>query len=74
MPELPEVETIVRGLRPLLEGRRVEAVWWSGKALHMRRPVDVRGLRPSGRRPRHSLDNERLLFEVRVLDAGASRQ
>ena len=45
MPELPEVETIVRGLRPLLEGRRVEAVWWSGKPLHMRRPVDVRGLR-----------------------------
>ena len=45
MPELPEVETIVRGLRPLLEGRRVEAVWWSGKPLHMRRPVDLRGLR-----------------------------
>ena len=45
MPELPEVETIVRGLRPRLEGRRVEAVWWSGKPLHMRRPVDVRGLR-----------------------------
>lgn len=45
MPELPEVETIVRGLRPLLEGRRVEAAWWSGKPLHMRRPVDVRGLR-----------------------------
>ena len=45
MPELPEVETIVRGLRPLLEGRRVETVWWSGKPLHMRRPVDVHGLR-----------------------------
>ena len=26
MPELPEVETIVRGLRPRLRGRRVEAV------------------------------------------------
>src|SRR5262245_14266941 len=24
MPELPEVETMVRGLRPVLEGRRVE--------------------------------------------------
>lgn len=26
MPELPEVETVVRGLAPLLEGRRLEAV------------------------------------------------
>lgn len=45
MPELPEVETIVRGLRPLVQGRSIEAVWWSGKPLHLRRPVDVRGLR-----------------------------
>jgi formamidopyrimidine-DNA glycosylase len=45
MPELPEVETIVRGLRPLLAGRRIEAVWWSGKPLHLRRPVNLRGLR-----------------------------
>lgn len=26
MPELPEVETVMRGLRPVLEGRRVETV------------------------------------------------
>ena len=26
MPELPEVETVMRGLRPVLEGRRIEAV------------------------------------------------
>jgi len=45
MPELPEVETIVRGLAPRLRGRRIESVWWSGKALHLRRKVDVRGLR-----------------------------
>jgi formamidopyrimidine-DNA glycosylase len=45
MPELPEVETIVRGLAPVLRGRRVEAVWWSGKPLHLRRKVDLRGLR-----------------------------
>jgi formamidopyrimidine-DNA glycosylase len=26
MPELPEVETVVRGLKPVLEGRRIESV------------------------------------------------
>jgi len=45
MPELPEVETIVRGLGPRLRGRRVESIWWSGKRLHLRRKVDVAGLR-----------------------------
>ena len=45
MPELPEVETIVRGLAPLVQGRRIEAVWWSGKGLHLGRKVDLRGLR-----------------------------
>ena len=45
MPELPEVETIVRGLAPRLRGRRVESVWWSGQPLHLRRKVDLRGLR-----------------------------
>lgn len=45
MPELPEVETIVRGLAPVLRGRRVESVSWSGKPLHLRRKVDVAGLR-----------------------------
>jgi formamidopyrimidine-DNA glycosylase len=45
MPELPEVETIVRGLEPALRGRRVEAVWGSGLPLHLNRPVDLRALR-----------------------------
>ena len=45
MPELPEVETIVRGLGPLLRGRRIEGVWWSGQGLHLGRKVDLRGLR-----------------------------
>lgn len=45
MPELPEVETIVRGLAPRLRGRRVESVWWSGQPLHLRRKVDLPGLR-----------------------------
>jgi formamidopyrimidine-DNA glycosylase len=45
MPELPEVETIVRGLDPVVRGRRVERVWTSGQPLHLARPVDLRGLR-----------------------------
>ena len=28
MPELPEVETVVRGLREPLVGRRIESVWY----------------------------------------------
>jgi len=49
MPELPEVETIVRGLAPRLRGRRIESIWWSGQALHLRRPVDLAGLRAVAR-------------------------
>jgi formamidopyrimidine-DNA glycosylase len=45
MPELPEVETIVRGLRPRLEGRPIRAVWGSGLPLRLARPVALRKLR-----------------------------
>jgi formamidopyrimidine-DNA glycosylase len=45
MPELPEVETIVRGLAPALRGRRVVEVWGSGLPLHLVRTVDLRALR-----------------------------
>jgi formamidopyrimidine-DNA glycosylase len=42
MPELPEVETIVRSLRPRLEGATIEAVWTSGLPLRLARPLDAR--------------------------------
>src|SRR4051812_6826728 len=42
MPELPEVETIVRSLRPRLVGARIEAVWTSGLPLRLARPLDTR--------------------------------
>jgi formamidopyrimidine-DNA glycosylase len=45
MPELPEVETIVRSLRPRLVGARIEAVWTSGLPLRLARPLDVSLLR-----------------------------
>jgi formamidopyrimidine-DNA glycosylase len=41
MPELPEVETIVRSLRPRLQGARVAQVWTSGLPLRLGRPLDV---------------------------------
>lgn len=41
MPELPEVETVVRSLRPRLQGARLEGIWWSGLPLRMLRPPDV---------------------------------
>jgi formamidopyrimidine-DNA glycosylase len=44
MPELPEVETVVRTLRPQLVGRRIRAVWSSGQSLRMRRAVDFAAL------------------------------
>lgn len=56
MPELPEVETVVRDLRPLLEGRTIRAARQSKKKL--RRPwkpqwsADVAGARVAGLRRR----------------------
>ena len=40
MPELPEVETVVRTLRPRLLGATIAAVWTSDKGLRLARPVD----------------------------------
>jgi formamidopyrimidine-DNA glycosylase len=45
MPELPEVETIVRGLAPQIEGRRIDAVWGSRLPLRLARPVALARLR-----------------------------
>lgn len=43
MPELPEVETVARSLRPAVLGKVLKEVWWSGLAL--RQPVDLPALR-----------------------------
>ncbi|MDX2022483.1 MAG: bifunctional DNA-formamidopyrimidine glycosylase/DNA-(apurinic or apyrimidinic site) lyase [Deltaproteobacteria bacterium] len=45
MPELPEVETVVRSLSPLLRERTIESVWTSGLPLHMQKQVDEAALR-----------------------------
>jgi formamidopyrimidine-DNA glycosylase len=41
MPELPEVETVVRTLRPRLVGAHLGKLWWSGLGLRMGRPPDL---------------------------------
>jgi formamidopyrimidine-DNA glycosylase len=45
MPELPEVETVVRSLRPRLVGRTIRGVWSSGRPLRMRHKVDLAALK-----------------------------
>jgi formamidopyrimidine-DNA glycosylase len=42
MPELPEVETTVRGLRPVLEGQRIVSVEARRPDLRWALPVDLR--------------------------------
>jgi len=45
MPELPEVETIARDLDAAIVGATVTAVWGSGLPLHLKRAVDLTGIR-----------------------------
>jgi formamidopyrimidine-DNA glycosylase len=72
MPELPEVETIVRGLAPKVRGRQIDAVWWSGEGLHLGRKVDLRGLRAVavGR----AIAGVRRRGKYILVDVGADRQ
>lgn len=44
MPELPEVETIRRGLDAALRGRRVSSAWVSGTALRKPSPLPLQAL------------------------------
>lgn len=66
MPELPEVETIVRGLRPILEGRRIASIEMRRPDLRRPFPPDLRqrltGARVTGlgRRAKYGLiDSDR---------------
>ena len=45
MPELPEVETVVRSLRPQIVGKTIRSVWSSGLGLRMGRKIDEKALR-----------------------------
>ena len=45
MPELPEVETVVRTLRPQVVGQTMRSLWTSGLSLRMARKLDHAGLR-----------------------------
>jgi formamidopyrimidine-DNA glycosylase len=41
MPELPEVETVVRSISTLLINNKIESAWTSGLPLHMQKVVDA---------------------------------
>jgi formamidopyrimidine-DNA glycosylase len=45
MPELPEVETVVRTLRPQIVGQTMDLLWTSGHSLRMARKLDHARLR-----------------------------
>jgi formamidopyrimidine-DNA glycosylase len=45
MPELPEVETVVRTLRPQILGKTISSVWTSGLPLRMAKRLDEAALR-----------------------------
>jgi len=45
MPELPEVETVVRTLRPLIVGKTLGVPWTSGLPLRLARKLDEKRLR-----------------------------
>jgi formamidopyrimidine-DNA glycosylase len=68
MPELPEVETIVRGLGPVLRGRRVVAVEVRERRLRVPVPPDL-AARLAGRRIADVLRRGKYL--VAALDDGA---
>jgi len=44
MPELPEVETVVRSISILLINSKIESAWTSGLPLHMQKVVDADAL------------------------------
>ncbi|MCB1380783.1 MAG: bifunctional DNA-formamidopyrimidine glycosylase/DNA-(apurinic or apyrimidinic site) lyase [Alphaproteobacteria bacterium] len=74
MPELPEVETVMRGLRPVLEGRKIVAVDQRRAGLRFPFPPDFarrltgRRLGPLSRRAKYILaaldDGENLLIHL----------
>jgi formamidopyrimidine-DNA glycosylase len=49
MPELPEVETVRRGLERVLVGARVESLWLSGKPMRLLRPIPRRAIERASR-------------------------
>jgi formamidopyrimidine-DNA glycosylase len=76
MPELPEVETVVRGLRPVLVGRTLQAMWcdWP-RAIHSPSPEEfaqrIRGQRVAAveRRAKYiviQLEHDYLLVHLKM--------
>lgn len=67
MPELPEVETVCRGLIPVLEGRRIAALTLRRKDLRIPFPKDLKA-RAEGRKVERIF--RRAKYIVMALDSG----
>lgn len=67
MPELPEVETVMRGLQPVLEGRQISAVLLRREGLRFPFPTDF-AARLNGRRITHL--SRRAKYILANLDSG----
>ncbi len=76
MPELPEVETVVRGLRAPLVGRRIEAMWhdWA-KTIHSPSPEEfaariagqtIRGISRRGKYILIGLEHDTLVIHLKM--------
>ncbi len=76
MPELPEVETVVRGLRPLLIGRQVQSMWYDWeRMIHSPPPAEFAAriagqrFRALNRRAKYilcELDDDTLLIHLKM--------
>jgi formamidopyrimidine-DNA glycosylase len=81
MPELPEVETIARGVNERLRGERIRAVWFSAKREPFQSPPEVMAKALPGKRiervyrvGKHIVfDLEEEIFDSRQ-DSGRSRE
>ncbi len=71
MPELPEAETIVRTLRPHVQGRRITSVEFLSRRVSKDSPSDlagrrITGIRRYGKQILIDLDNGLLLVDLRM--------
>src|SRR5271154_7284936 len=75
MPELPEVETIARGVDERLRGDRIETTWFSGKPEPFKSPPQLMARELPGRRiERVHRVGKHIVFDLADRPGSAGRQ
>jgi formamidopyrimidine-DNA glycosylase len=75
MPELPEVETIARGLQKRLAGDRIESVWIGRKREPLKSPAaQIARTLESSRIEQVRRVGKHLVFDLAASEGGESRQ